>query len=270
MTLFRRTCVANLGGTEVADLRQQFKADHTSDSAPNKLQYTVYNLSPDSRARLSQEKDLTVQIEAGYVDGQTDVIFYGDIERVVQAREGPDWITRLESADGGRALRATKVSFSFKEGVKIVDMIKQIGKQVLVDVGNLADLSQSDFQRRVEEYANGDAIFGKAKDVLDSLCKTGGLDWRVQDGALEVTKKGQPYGTEAVVLAPDSGLIGSPEPGEEGKVRAVSLIQPGLKPRRKVRLVSASIDGRFMVSTVSYTGDTHGTDWYAVLEMVPL
>lgn len=270
MTLFRRSCIANLGGIEVADLRQQFKADHTSDSTPNKLQYTVYNLSPDSRARLSAEKDLTVQVEAGYTDGQTDMLFYGDIDRVSQMREGPDWVTRLESSDGGRALRTSRLSLSFREGAKIIDMIKHVGKQMLVDVGNLKELSGSDLGRKIEEFANGDAVFGRAKDIMDRLCKTGGLDWRVQDGALEITQRGRPFGTEAVVLAVDSGLIGSPEPGEEGKVRAVSLIQPGLKPRRKVKLESATLDGFYVVSTVSYTGDTHGTDWYAALEMVPL
>lgn len=270
MTLFRRSCVANLGGIEVADLRQQFKADHTSDSTPNKLQYSVWNLSPASRAHLSSEKDLVIQVEAGYADGQTDVIFLGDIERIVQVREGPDWITRLESADGGKALRATKVAFSFKEGTKIVDMIKHVGKQMLVDVGNLKELSQSDLKRKIEEYANGSAVFGRAKDIMDGLCKSAGLDWRVQEGALEITQRGQPFGTEAVVLAPDSGLIGSPEPGEEGKVRAVSLIQPGLKPRRKVKLESSALNGFYVISTVSYTGDTHGSDWYAALEMVPL
>lgn len=272
--LYQRVCKANLGGILVETiggkgLRQSFKADHTEGSNPNTLEYMVYNLSADSRARLSEDKDLAVQIEAGYDNDQTDVIFFGGIERVSQVREGADWITRLESTDGGKELRQSKVSISFKDGARLLDMIKQVGRGMLTDAGNIEELTQGDFGRTIQEYANGDALFGRAKDVLDRLCTAGGLDWRVQDGALEITKAGQPYGTDAVRLSPGSGLIGSPEPGEEGKLRATALIQPGLKPRRQVKIESEALSGFYVVSTVSYTGDTHGQDWYAALETVP-
>jgi len=254
----------------IEGLRQQFKAEHVLGGDPNTLQYSVWNLSADSRSRLSQQKDPTVELEAGYVGGQTDVIFRGDVERVFHTREGPDWLTKIESGDGARALRMSKVSVSFKSGTKLIDMIKHVGKQMLVDLGNVEQLGTSDLGRKLSEYANGDALFGRAREVMDRLCKAGGLEWRVQDGVLEVSQEGQPFQSQAVLLSSDTGLIGSPEPGEKGALRVVSLIQPGLKPGRKVQVRSAAVDGFYRVSKVSYSGDTHGSDWYAALEVKPL
>jgi hypothetical protein len=80
---------------------------------------------------------------------------------------------------------------------------------------------------------------------------------------------------EAVLLTPATGLIGSPEHGTPDKkhaasvLKARSLLQPAIKPCKRVVIRSQSISGTFCVQKVTHHGDTAGGDWYSDLEALP-
>ena len=83
---------------------------------------------------------------------------------------------------------------------------------------------------------------------------------------------------QAVLLrAPDSdvgipgtGLVGSPEPGDKGIVKADALIQPNLNPGQKFQLEAAEINGLFRIQRCVYNGDTWGNEWNVSLEGKPI
>ena len=66
-----------------------------------------------------------------------------------------------------------------------------------------------------------------------------------------------------------SGLGGVPEVLEKLRVRAKSLLAPGLDPGLLVRLESRDVTGFYRVDSARYQGDTWATPWYAILEMRP-
>ena len=114
-------------------------------------------------------------------------------------------------------------------------------------------------------------VWVDAQRELDRLCKTLGYDWSIQDGQLQLLGARDTIEPgDAIVLNPASGMIGTPEPGENGIVEVRSLLIPQLSPGRRVKLEAAAIQGNYRVEKVVYQGDTRGQDWYADLELKPV
>ncbi len=259
---------------EITALRIGFKVERGHKRKQNDSTIDIYNLGPDSRAKLSQDegatgarKAISASLEAGYEDA-FPLIFQGKIHRVSHRREGPDWITSLEADDGPHQLMKARISKAFKAGTKVTDAFKAIADELGVGLGNaLEEFKQGNFSRGITEYTEGLVLAGTGKDVIDRLMDSAGLEYSVQNETLVVTRKGYPLPGQAVLLSRDTGLIGSPHPGDKGILRCKALIRPGLEPARQVQLQAAAVEGLFRVERVVYSGDTHGTDWYAELDL---
>lgn len=257
--------------TSFGTLRTSFEVEraHKLGKEPNSSAVSVYNLAESTRSKLG-DKGLSMALEAGYVGFMTTII-RADIARVTHRREGPDWITRLEADDGGRGLAQTRVSLAFAAGARAEDILKTVARKLPIAMGKaLEEAKSSNFQRGLEVFAHGFVASGNANQVLDDLARTTGLEWSVQNNELVITRPGYPTSDEAVVLGPDSGLVGSPMPGEEGKLQVKALIMPGLEPARKVKIISRTLEGFARIEKTKYSGDTHEEDWYATMEVTPL
>jgi len=84
-----------------------------------------------------------------------------------------------------------------------------------------------------------------------------------------VVKRGSSFGT-AVLLTPETGLVGSPTPAADGRVSAVTLLQPDLVPGRQVEFRTEHVTGHYVCETAAYVGETAGQDWYVQFEAMPL
>jgi hypothetical protein len=84
-----------------------------------------------------------------------------------------------------------------------------------------------------------------------------------------------------IVLDSTSGLIGSPamgsaptasekKKGAKPLLTAKSLLQPPIRPGRRVRVKSAEYSGDFRAVKVTHDGDTAGGNWYTDLELEAL
>jgi hypothetical protein len=113
---------------------------------------------------------------------------------------------------------------------------------------------------------SGGALQGSAWEVLKRQATSANLDVDIQGGKLVVTPRGRPLDTTAIVLSPSTGLVGSPQKGAKGTLKARALIVPGLLPKRKVDIRSSLISGLYQIGKVKYIGDTFGNDWYVDLE----
>lgn len=281
--LFNRDFVLTVGtrrirararsGSEV--LRFQFEIEKTLTKDPNKGTLTIYNLSKTSRDAVS-EKGAQVTLEAGYVD-DTFIIFKGDVERATSSKQGPTWITKLDLGDSTQRFKKARVNLSFKGPVKASDMLKQVGRALGVDVGNL-DQAAGSAVRALTQFTNGAVFTGKAEKQFDKVAKSLGLNWTIQDGALLLLGPDQFIGNTIVQLGPDSGLVGTPEVGEQkgqgGRkspiIKATSLIQPFLNPGNRVNLAAESVQGPHRVQRSVYEGDTRGRPWYVNMELKAL
>lgn len=270
------------GAVEIRDLRVEFKCEQDLEKEPNIADVTIYNAAPESRAVLHR-KGAKVVLKAGYAEGARvpfalpefstfDTVFVGDVLVSVSSREGPDWVTRMQVSDGGRMLKHTRISVSQKGPVDLKKLIKDAAKKLLareIDLLGAVDGVNAQLQA-------GFVAHGRAADVLTRLTDTAELEWSVQDGRVQILKRGGVSVRPTVLLSPDTGLVGAVEPGTAKEVEkqgaavlvVKSLLQPRIRPGCQIQVDSEGVKGLFRAEKVTHEGDTHGGAWYTTSEIV--
>lgn len=277
--LFKREARATIGALEVEGLRVQFKVAKSLQQEPNKLEVSIWNLSRDTRGKLTEaveKQSAPVVVEAGYAaaagsPATTEELFKGDARLISHVRQGPDWVTRLQSGDGAKAYKSARMVASFAPGTKRGTVIEEAAKSLGLPLGNLKErIKAHDFKGALTEFVGGFAAAGKTATQLTELLDPLGLGWSIQEGQLQILGEKDTTSAQPIVLSPESGLIGSPELGDQGVVKVKSLLQPGIRPGRRIELDAESLQGLFRVERVTHSGDTHGADWYSEAELKPL
>lgn len=267
--LFKRNWRLQVGRQEFTGLRIAFKVVRDNDARPNPAEISIYNLKDESRAKV-QAENVAVILEAGY-GTHLEQLYAGDVRQATHIKDGVDWLTKIKSGDGERQYRTARINLGFNKGTPMVTIVKQIAEATGIPVGNILDKAQQgDVSGALTETVNGMAISGRAFDELDGIMRSLGYQLSIQDGALQALERTATTTESVLVLSASSGLIGSPEAGEKGVVKAKSLLQPGARPGRRVKLESRAIEGFFKVTMATHVGDSHGADWYTDLELLPL
>jgi hypothetical protein len=249
-------------------LRVVFSVEQSLAKSPNTAEIQVYNLSGSTRTLVSED-DLEIELEAGY-SGLSSVIFRGKVDAGKSQRDGINWVTTFQSTDGGKELRQSRINFNSRN-TTVADAFDRVASAIGVGLGNAKEkIAEGNIRGALTEFSNGIVLFGPAKKELDRLASTFGYDWSIQNGQLQLLGPSDAIEPgDAIVLGPDTGMIGSPESGEKGIVEVRSLLIPQLTPGRVVQLKAAEIKGFYRVDRVAYQGDTRGQDWYADLELKP-
>lgn len=267
MTLFRRQYRVTVDTIEIRDLDIRFDIVKTLKKEPNTCELTVFNLNPEHRLQLKQLEKPLVTIEAGYGDdiGQ---IFRGRCREIRSFKEGPDWLTEINSGDGGDELATARVNQSYAAGTPLRVPIKKLAEQMKVGIGNAAKKAlEGDFSGAANEALNSLVLSGRASTEMDGLLKSAGLEWSVQDNELQLIKIGDVLEGLAVRLAIDTGLIGSPTVGNDNITQVRSLMNPLIFPGRKLEIEAIEVDkGFYKAGRCEYLGDTAGDDWFVDVE----
>lgn len=287
--LYDREIVVTVGTVRIASrdeatgdrkplLRVQFKVERDSAKEPNKAEVSIFNLSKASRIA-AQAKGVPVEIEAGYFR-RTSVIFRGSLDYGRTNREGTDWITKIQATDGGKEYRSRRANVSLAAGTSVSDALKLAAEQMGVGLGNVAKEVLDGLPRSTAtQYVKGVVLSGQAAEQLDKVAKRAGFSWSIQDGQIQLTRPGKAINqNEAIVLTSQTGLVGSPEQGEDGLIKARALLIPDLTPGRRVQIQAGArdatgtpaIDGFFRIEQTAFVGDTWGSDWYTDIEGKPI
>lgn len=259
-----------MGSVLFEDLHVSFKVKKTSGKEPNECELKVFNLAESTRAGM--KKGTKLILEAGY-ETTLAQIFAGDARQVDHERDGPNWVTTFKCGDGERAYRWARVNDSFKAGTSRFAVVQRVADQMGLDAREALATVQ---QYASDQFAAGFTAWGKASTVLDRLLSGTGLVWSIQDGKLQILPRGGVAKDAAVLLKFDTGLLGTPtlntpnNAGEPSTLKALSLLQPNLKPGGKVRIESTSLKGNFRITTVTHSGDVAGGDWQSEIEGTPL
>lgn len=256
-------------GIQITDLRVQFKIEKTITKEPNTAEIQVFNLAQRTRAQL-QSRGTRVILLAGYDKDMPNLpqLFSGDSRTIDHVRDGPDWTTKIQCGDGERNYRFALVNESFKPGTAIATVLRKAVEQMAVDPGN----SEAKIAGIVDQYVSGYAMQGKASAELDSILTGQGFEWSIQDGRLQLLAPGESTPDSAVLINAQSGLVGSPEHGSPealggpGLLKVKVLLQPLIRPGRRIQVQSLNVNGLFRVEKVSHTGDTHAGEWYTSCE----
>jgi hypothetical protein len=268
--LFNRKVAVEVGALRVEDLRVAFKVEKTAKVDLNTAEVQIYNLAEQTR-RAIQTKHAPVRLIVGY-GGELEMIFSGDVEKVTHTKNGTDWVSKVVADDGAVAARTKRLAKGYgaatKAEVVLVDAIKAAGLALGNAMEAMKTATKTGTTVALNEYAKGFAVAGQAVDVAAKIARSQGYDFSIQNGTAQLVRRnGVVDNVHVMVLSEGTGLIGTPEVGEKGVIKARALIRQRLIPGHKVRLESKVATGFFRVNKTTFTGDTHGTDWYAELEL---
>lgn len=269
-----------LDGVGPNTLRIAFQVERDHTRHPSNAEVAVWGMSPAHREALAKLTTVPVRIEAGYAD-DAGVIFQGDLRSARTKREGPDLVTRVSAGDGESKIRTARISRTFARGTPVGDVIGQLGKALGVSPGNLEQFRGARLANGGRTLTRALTLTGSVFDELERVCRSAGLDWSVQSGALQLRTVGAPVGSElGPLLRRDTGLIGDPETerAQETKdgilkgqtiVTGQCLMRADLVPGRSFRVEHANHTGNLVCRASVAEGDSHGDSWFTNFTGVP-
>lgn len=247
---------------QIRDLRFQFRVNKGKGSDPNGMELKIFNLSKETIGKISATGQVVI-LEAGYQD-LSNVIYIGDVvdNGIRHTRQGPDRITTIECGSGANSLANVKIVDTFDPNITIKDAFTKIAASLGESVGDIVDLL-------TDKLNNGLTVTGSAKDALDKLAQTSGVDWSIQDGKIVAINKNRAINSEAAapLVSPGSGLIGSPTRTDKG-VNFRSLMNGAIHIGTLIKIESELINGFYKVEKLTHEGDTRDTPWYTSGEAV--
>lgn len=260
---FGRVFALTIDDFTTRNLDIQFKVVRTPKKTPNTIELVVKNLNASHRNQLQNRKEVVLQLEAGY-ESNKGVIFLGDVRDISSIYEKTAWTTTISSGDGERASQFGRINKSFAAGTDIETVMKEAAASLPnIGSGNLNQLSKiAQLPNGSKQFVNGITLSGNAANELDRVMRTAGYEWSIQSGQLQVLEASKTLLTEAVVLTPDTGLIGSPTVSAKGILSYTALLNPKIIPGRQLYVKSRHVDGYFKARKCEYIGDTAGNDWY--------
>lgn len=260
-------------GVVLDSVRIAFQITKTQKQDANDIRLTIYNLSKTTRTKF-ETTDNRIVLQAGYADAGLSLLAIGDIVKGSTEFNPPDVVTTVVAKDGGKALRDARASLSYKSGVPAKSIIDDLVKLLEVDSVDLSGIDLSG------TFPHGWSFYGQARDGLSKLAANFGFDWSVQNNTIQLTKTRQPSQRQAVVLTPQSGLIGAPsrvdktddnqtKAKEPPGLKVQSLLNPALVPGDPVVIEAREYPrATYRITRVDHSGDTHGNDWTSTLEVV--
>jgi hypothetical protein len=263
-------------------LRFTFKIEKTAEPSPNKASIEIYNLNEDS-IKLLQTKGCQIILEAGYGGilskdpPISETIFKGDVIKCKTDKHGPDYVTLIENGDGIAAYQTSNFQGSFAPGTGVAGIVDSV-------INSFTGLAKGEVSGVDGEVLNGATFSGASRDIMDQISGKTNTEWSVQDGLVLMLPINSATSEPAVLLQSvgvdsngdpiNTGLIGSPtrsgfSNSKEKKYSGIeftALLQPGLKPGRRVRIDAKFVKGDFIIRKVTHIGDTRQGSWQSQCE----
>lgn len=237
--------------TRVSQLLIQIDMEKNSQAEPNKGTVAIHNLNQNSRALL-QQSGVSALVEAGYGDS-LDKLFVGQVRAAPTVRQGRETVTTIEFQDGIEQYQKSRINKAFAPGVTNKQVLQALADSLKVGIGAIKGLVEGQFQQ-------GLSLSSDVKSALDDITGKMGLEWSIQDNNLQILPPKTPSEFLGLVLAPDTGLIGSPTEREDSKnggkfLEFRALLRPQIRPGVAVQIQSRDVNGYFKVRKAHYTGD---------------
>lgn len=279
MRLFDRKCALTVNRSRYTDLDFAFTIKKTLKPEPNTCEVTVFNLNRERQAELEAiapkgTKQATVgipcEIEAGYEAG-TSLLWRGDLRTVETTDdEAGNTLTYLTSGDGEKSWKHARLHVSYGPQTSIDTSLRAIARSLGVDEGNLSKVVSRLKVAGSAIWPTGKVFTGAVSRQLMSIARSADLEVSIQDGALQFLDRGKALAGQALKLASNTGLIGSPSVDNEGIVSFRTLLIPDLRCGGAVVLDAKRVKGNYRIIEIEASGDTSSTDWYADCKGQPL
>lgn len=236
-------------------MRITFDAFKSHDGGLNKCVVNIYNLREDTRMKLVKNPEdndrrvISFALKVGY-DGQFKTVFSGQAFRGEYSKDDVDFISKLESLDGGFDL-LNKVVVKTVSGKE--NAIKQVLEGSETKLGVITQQSQ---------LTRPKIIVGNVIKKLGDLLEPG-QTWFIDDGKLNILGDGEAIKGFIPLVNSDTGLITTPKK-EQNIIEFETLMNPSIRLGGLVELQSVvypGFNGRHKVFEINYKGDYDGDSW---------
>lgn len=202
-------------------------------TSANVCQIRIYNLSANNRAQIRKDINDTVtfksvQLSAGYGDN-LPVVFNGNITQAWSVREGVNFITTIESFDGGFAFANGQTNTSFPATTAQKSVVETLATSLpFVSLGAVGKIDGS--------LSRGNAYSGNTCDILRDI--TGG-GFFIDNGKAYILNENECRDNEMLLINSQSGLLGTPL--LERTILSFDMIfEPRLVVGQKIQLESST------------------------------
>lgn len=249
---------------------------------PNTCDIVIYNLNEASR-RSFIDFPAKIKLEAGY-DNTPRLLFLGDLRYASNEKEGTEWQTKLQVADGARAYAHARINKSYSKGTPISSIVADLARAFGVPVPFQARASNILSTR----IAAGEVLTGDVADELTRILAPMGFGYSFQDGKLQLLRVDDVVPGTARIISEEDGMIGAPEmvppkiiaPPKRAvrhragtakrprvpKLKVKHTLYPEITPGEKVSVISRSLNGLFRVDAIHHKGEFYGNEWTSTIE----
>lgn len=264
---------------DVSELHCTFVVEKVANQKAGYADISIYNLDLSTLEAIVKEGS-TVILSAGYEHGAFGKIFEGELFQPTIERENvTDLKLTLHCIDGNNILNSNFVNFSLGKGYNYRDVILKMANSARnkMTVGGVTDTLDQ------KQTPRGKVVFGDPRDTFRQICRDNNATFFADNGKLYVTKITDVPKGEALVISPESGLIGTPQQTDEGfsfrcllnpsvqvingeNTQMLVKLDNSIIRQEKVQIGQyTSLLDQDMVGKVigvTYIGDTRGDDWY--------
>jgi hypothetical protein len=268
----------NSHGLDVSGLDMEFIVEKSLKATEfNTCAIKVFNLGASDRQALSGDHSLSVKLEAGYLEGTAQLYFAG-ARSAWTTREHADFVTHIESTDTIARPLGVKSTKKIPPGSQTGSVYRTTGARVPLaqafqTIAQAMGIAEGNLQQALAKggfpiaAVNGAALLGNGARRMTDLCRSAGLEWSIQDGALQLLNIGATLSTtKAIEISDTTGLIESPSVDSQGALSLTTLLIPGLAPGVLLKVDSLFVSGGYRIEKIRYSGSTRGQEWYAHIE----
>jgi hypothetical protein len=292
--------IGDVTGAKALDLSWlafTFSVKQQQLASPWSATITVYNVSNDLLNSVDTQKEYTnVRLEAGYWSGQYGVLFEGPIVYYRSGRkDATDTFIEIYAAVADMAFSQAIINSWLPAGHVKQDVlnaaIASFGPYGMgIVAGQITQLSQ-------QQATRGRTLFGMTASILRDIARSEDAQWFIdQDKKLHLLRQDEAISladTTVPILNSRTGMIGVPEQTLGGAVNVRCLLNPAIRPGKKIQLNQADVvhytainpdaamnaqlafdlsktqneqarhaDGFYTVGAVEHTGESRGNTWY--------
>ena len=235
-------------------IRIQYDCIKSLGSSTNKMTIKIFNLVPEKRDALVKDAEdrnyIPFIFKAGY-EGSLEVLFKGSAHTAKSERAGVDYITTIESIDGGFDFLNSFTSKTVK------------GKDTAVTeiLGDMKNTRPGKITKQ-NKLIRPKVIVGNSVKMIEEQLNDG-ESYMIDEEKLYIIKDTEYIGTYIPVVNASTGLTNAPT-RQERKATFTTLTNPTLKVGGLCELESTTakhLNGIYKIETIQYKGDNYGNDW---------
>jgi len=235
------------------NIRIQFDSVKSVDAGLNSCRVRIYNLSKDKRKKLvKDDTDTKTKLEfllkAGY--NKIETLFKGFILECFSEKSGADIVTTAVSMDGLVDAQGSYTSTTVKKGDAI--------NVILKDMPNTTRARIS--ERPVVNRAK--VLVGNSLKLVENNLKDDET-YYIDEGKLYIIKQNEVVSDIIPLVNASTGLLNTPTK-KKYEVTFNTLLNPTIRIGCQVKIESIyaeNLNGTYKVLTITYRGDSTGTDW---------